>query len=103
MPAESSIPVRGANGLNLLVHSAGVEDIMAFRDLQSCQNIDLSVERAVMPRKGLARVVTWNGLTLDTNGDLRTGETSLTTFGRNIVSLIANIGSITPPPSYVGE
>lgn len=103
MPQESSIPVRGANGLNLYRHSASIEDILSFRDLQSCQNIDLSIEGAVLPRRGLARVTTWNGLTLDVNGDLRTGEVALSTLGTDIVSIIPNIGSISAPPAYLGE
>lgn len=55
-----------------------------------------------MPRRGLARVTVWNGLTFDTNGDLRTAETVMPAFGRSITSLIGNVGTITDPPAALG-
>jgi hypothetical protein len=97
--AEQVIPVRGANGLNLLLAPAEPADLA---DLVSCQNIDLSIERGVMPRRGLARVTVWNGVTFDSNGDLRTGEVYTPTFGHDIVSLIGNVGTITDPPAALG-
>ncbi len=97
--SEQVIPVRGANGLNLLVNPSEPGD---YADLASCQNIDMSLERAVMPRRGLARVTVWNGLSYDTNGDLRTGEVIMPAFGRSVLSLISNIGNITDPPTALG-
>lgn len=102
MPNEISIPVRGANGINLLVHSTGSDDPANIADLQSGSNIDLSLERAVMPRRGLARVTVWNGLTFDSNGDLRTAETVMPAFGRQVISLIPNAGLLTDPPAALG-
>ena len=97
--SESVNPVRGAKGLNLLVHPAEPVD---YADLQDCQNVDLSIENAVMPRRGLARVTTWNGLTFDSNGDLRTAETVMPAFGRTIMSLISNVGTVSDPPTALG-
>lgn len=97
--AEQVIPVRGANGLNLLVNPSEPAD---YADLVSCQNIDMSLERAVMPRRGLARVTVWNGITFDTNGDLRTAELVMPSFGRSVLTLISNIGNITDPPTALG-
>jgi hypothetical protein len=97
--AEQIIPVRGANGLNLFVNPSEPTD---YADLVSCQNIDMSLERAVMPRRGLARVTVWNGVTFDSNGDLRTGETVMPAFGRQVLTLISNVGNITDPPTALG-
>jgi hypothetical protein len=97
--AEQVIPVRGANGMNLLVNPSEPAD---YADLRSCQNIDMSLERAVMPRRGLARVTVWNGVTFDSNGDLRTGETVMPAFGRQVLTLISNVGNITDPPTALG-
>lgn len=97
--AESVIPVRGANGLNLLVSPSDPGD---YGDLMSCQNVDLSMEKGVQPRRGLARVTVWNGLTFDSNGDLRTGEPVMPAFGRSIVSMVSNVGTVTDPPAALG-
>jgi hypothetical protein len=99
--AETSIPIRGATGINLLLHSAAIDDQYKFRDLESCQNIDVTVEGAVLPRRGLGRVTTWNGLTFDANGDLRTAEVVMPSFGRALVSIVPNIGTITDPPAHL--
>jgi hypothetical protein len=70
-----------------------------YADLVSSQNIDLSQERAIMPRRGLARVTVWNGLSYDANGDIRTGETVMPAFGRAVLTLISNVGNVTEPPT----
>lgn len=97
--AESIIPVRGANGLNLLVNPSEPGD---YADLTGCQNIDMSLERSVMPRRGLARVTVWNGVTFDSNGDIRSAETVMPAFGRAVLTLISNVGNITSPPTALG-
>lgn len=97
--AEQVIPVRGVGGMNLLVNPSEPAD---YADLVSSQNIDMSLERAVMPRRGLARVTSWNGISYDSNGDIRTGETVMPAFGRAVLSMISNIGNITDPPTALG-
>lgn len=100
--AETSVPVRGAGGLNLYKHSAAIDDEQLYRQLEDCKNIDISqMDGAVLPRRGLGRVTVWNGLTLDTNGDLRTAETVMPAFGRRLLTIIPNIGTITDPPAHL--
>jgi hypothetical protein len=94
--AQSQIvSVRGANGLNLYLTATEPGDV---GDLVSCQNIDLSVRRAVMPRLGLGRPSSWQGLIYTSAGDLFANE-----FGANltgsIVSMCAAGGLLATPPS----
>ncbi len=69
------VSIRGANGLNLMVHSDEEAD---GGDLQSCRNIDLSIDNCVMPRRGLQRATAWPGLLYSDSGDLFTELSSLT-------------------------
>lgn len=70
------VEVRGANGLNMMVHSASPADP---NDLSTCRNIDLSVERCIQPRRGLLRMTSWPGLLYDeATGKLYTGLAGIT-------------------------
>lgn len=82
-----TISVRGANGLNLFVISSEPADPA---DLVSCQNIDLSVERAILPRRGLGRPDSWSGLVFCDSGDLFKDE-----FGVNLTGGIASFCAAT--------
>jgi hypothetical protein len=75
------VSVRGAAGLNLMVHSAEFNPADPAQNafVQSCRNVDLSIERAVMPRRGFLRATSWAGLLYDeATGDLFSGISSLT-------------------------
>ncbi len=62
-------PIRGASGLNLMVHSS---EGATPNDLQDCRNIDLSIENCVQVRRGLQRATAWPGLLYCDNGKLNT-------------------------------
>lgn len=76
-----TITVRGAKGLDLAQHAAefDVSDPDQAAYLASCRNIDLTIERAIIPRRGLQRATAWPGLLYDeATGNLYTGISGLT-------------------------
>lgn len=90
------VSVRGANGLNLYVTASEPSDAA---DLVSCQNIDLSVRRAVLPRLGLGRPSGWVGLIYTDAGNLYANEFGAATLTGSIVSMCAAGGLFVDPPS----
>lgn len=96
MPQEQTLEVRGANGLNLYLTATEPGDVA---DLISCQNIDLGVRRAVLPRLGLGRPSGWSGLVNTDNGKLHSNEFGAGTLGGAIISMCAAGGIFVDPPS----
>ena len=89
------VSVRGANGINLYVTASEPSDVA---DLVSCQNIDLSVRRAVLPRLGLGRPSAWSGLVNTDNGKVNANEFG-STLGGGIQSMCAAGGLFVDAPS----
>lgn len=96
MPQEQTVSVRGANGINLYVTASEPSDAA---DLVSCQNIDLSVRRAVLPRLGLGRPSGWVGLVNTDNGKIHSNEFGSAALGGAIISMCAAGGLFADPPS----
>lgn len=90
------VSVRGANGVNLYVTATEPSDPA---DLVSCQNIDLSVRRGVLPRLGLGRPSGWAGLIFTDGGNLYANEFGAGTLSGNIVSMVASAALFTDPPT----
>ena len=87
--------VRGANGINLFVTPVEPADPM---DLMSCTNIDLSVERAILPRRGLGRPESWSGLIYTANGSLFANEFGASVLDGSISSMCASGGLFRTSP-----
>lgn len=96
MAQPSMVSVRGANGVNLYVTATEPGDAA---DLVSCQNIDLSVRRAVLPRLGLGRPSGWIGLIQTDNGDVYANEFGASTLTGTIISMCASAGLFGTPPT----
>lgn len=95
MPKSQVVSVRGANGINLYVTASEPSDAS---DLVSCQNIDLSVRRAVLPRLGLGRPSAWVGLVNTDAGKVYSNDVGSGITG-GILSMCAAGGLFVDPPS----
>jgi hypothetical protein len=96
MPSPQVVSVRGANGINLYVASTEPGDVA---DLVSCQNIDLGVRRAVLPRLGLGRPSAWKGLVCCNSGDIFANEMDAAQLSGSILSMCAAGGLFSDSPS----
>lgn len=96
MPQFQTASVRGANGINLYVTATEPGDVA---DLISCQNIDLGVRRAVLPRLGLGRPSGWLGLIQTDNGDVYADQFGDSALTGTIISMCASAGLFGTPPT----